>query len=230
MIETAGTDRWFFPALAGALLAVLLTGFAPTFYLRSLFDVPPIPGYLYVHGAVLTAWFVLVFVQTSLVAGGRTDLHRRLGVATAVVAGLLVPISSFVVLRAIPRYTAAGMSPAAMQFIVIGDFLSLVLFTLMVAAALGVRHRAGWHKRFMMMACIVIFGPVIGRFERLGLAVPPPPVLLLLLITIAVYDVASLGRIHRATMWGSLLVVAALGVVGLAVGSAAGGAFVDALR
>jgi len=56
--------RWFFPIVSAGLLAALLVGFAPTLFLRSLFDVPPIPAYLYVHGIVLTTWFVLVFAQT----------------------------------------------------------------------------------------------------------------------------------------------------------------------
>jgi hypothetical protein len=38
--------RWFFLGVSAALLAAMLVGFAPSFFLRSLFDVPPIPAYL----------------------------------------------------------------------------------------------------------------------------------------------------------------------------------------
>jgi hypothetical protein len=67
-----------------------MIGFAPTLYLRPLFAVPPIPGYLYVHGSVLTAWFVWLVVQTTMVRTGRTALHRRFGVIGAVIAAAVV--------------------------------------------------------------------------------------------------------------------------------------------
>ena len=50
-----GRSRWFYPALSGAILAIVFLGFAPSFYLRSLFPARPISGYFYVHGTVLTA-------------------------------------------------------------------------------------------------------------------------------------------------------------------------------
>jgi hypothetical protein len=46
-----------------------------------IFAAPPIPGYVYVHGAALSAWFLLIVAQTSFVSIGRTAVHRRLGTA-----------------------------------------------------------------------------------------------------------------------------------------------------
>ena len=46
-----------------ALLAVMLVGFSPTFYLRAFFSVPRIPPVLYVHGVVLTLWFLPPFCR-----------------------------------------------------------------------------------------------------------------------------------------------------------------------
>jgi hypothetical protein len=68
----------FFLSMSAVMLCIVLVGFAPTFYLRAFFDVRPIPIYLYVHGAVLTGWFIWLLVQTSLVSARRVDLHRRL--------------------------------------------------------------------------------------------------------------------------------------------------------
>jgi len=56
------------------LFAMVLIGFSPTLYLRSVFDVPKIPAYLFLHGAVLTAWYAWFVVQTYCVAIRRTDL------------------------------------------------------------------------------------------------------------------------------------------------------------
>jgi len=223
-------SRWFFPGVAAALLTAVLAGFAPSFYLRPLFADRPLPGYLYVHGTVLTAWFVLVFAQTWFVAVHRTSTHRRVGVAAAAVAGLLVPISAFVAVRAIPRYVAGGVDAAEIQFIVLGDLVSLAVFAALVVAALRLRRRPDWHKRLMAVACIIIIGPAIARLERVGLGVPVPAVLVLLLVLCAGFDLLTLRRIHRATAWGSLLVVVALGAILALVGTAAGQAMIDRLR
>lgn len=70
----------FLLGLSAASLLIVLVGFAPTFYLRALFDVAPIPAYLYDHRTLLTGWFVVLIGQTYLIAARRTDLHRRVGV------------------------------------------------------------------------------------------------------------------------------------------------------
>jgi hypothetical protein len=222
--------RWFFPVVSGALLAAILVGFSPTFFLRSLFDVPPMPAYLYVHGAVLTAWFVLVFAQTCLVAAHRVDLHRRLGVLTALVAVLVVPISTFVTLRAVPRLTAFGLGPVEIQNIVIGDLASLVFFSALVGTGLYLRRQPDVHKRLMIVSSLMFFGPVNSRLARLGFALPMYALLLLPLVVPAAYDLLVLRRLHRATMWIGLLVVSVWVVAGLVIASGAGLAFIDSLR
>lgn len=111
--ETEAADRrrkwrWFFVSMALALLAVVVVGFAPTFFLRGYFGtarLPPglrtFPVYLWVHGVVLTSWFLLFFAQTVLVASHRTGLHRRLGVFGAVLAMAVVLVSANVLIRKI---------------------------------------------------------------------------------------------------------------------------------
>jgi hypothetical protein len=83
-------SRWFFIGAAGFLLLIVFLGFAPTFYLRPLFApyvrLRPVPWYRYVHGALMTLWYVLFLIQASLVAGGRVRLHRRVGVAAGLTA------------------------------------------------------------------------------------------------------------------------------------------------
>jgi hypothetical protein len=64
--------RRYFLCMSVAMLAILTLGFAPTLLLRPLFDVPPIPLYLIVHGAVLFAGFIWFLVQSALPAGSRT--------------------------------------------------------------------------------------------------------------------------------------------------------------
>ncbi len=71
-----------------AIVAMLLVfaGFARTYYLKTFFATPALPTLLHLHGAILTLWFVLFFVQVRLVAAHRVDLHRLLGTFGAVLA------------------------------------------------------------------------------------------------------------------------------------------------
>src|SRR5260221_10613059 len=66
-----------------ALVAILamFAGFAPTYYLKGAFGTPDLSTLRHVHGVVMSAWFALFLVQARLVATGRTQIHRKLGVA-----------------------------------------------------------------------------------------------------------------------------------------------------
>lgn len=70
-----GRRLGFFTVMSGALLLFVLVGFSRSFYLRPFGDLPPLSGALHVHGAALTAWFVLLFVQALLVRS-RNEIGR----------------------------------------------------------------------------------------------------------------------------------------------------------
>ena len=73
-----------FPQLAIAALAALtIVSFARTYYLRFLFDLPPLARAAHVHGLIATLWLVLHFTQARLIAAHRVALHKRLGIFTA---------------------------------------------------------------------------------------------------------------------------------------------------
>src|SRR4029077_3329174 len=84
------TYRSFYAGMAIVIAAAVFLGFARTFYLRGYLPLPlgagPLSPLLVVHGVLNTSWFALFTVQTLLVARGRTDIHRRLGVLGAVLA------------------------------------------------------------------------------------------------------------------------------------------------
>ena len=85
----------FFPAMSSLLIVFVFLGFAPTYYLRPI-AAGPIPGYLHVHGAAMTMWFLLLLVQTALIATRRRALHRRLGIAGACIAVVIVVLNPLV--------------------------------------------------------------------------------------------------------------------------------------
>jgi len=89
-VQARSRDRFFF-FMSGLLLLILLVGFSRTLYLRLFFEVPPVPFYLHVHGATVTAWFVtwiawanfhmllgfVAFLATPLLLSRRTDIHKQ---------------------------------------------------------------------------------------------------------------------------------------------------------
>src|SRR5256885_12694391 len=110
-------DRVFYCSMAAAAAVSVFVGFAPTFYLRSNFHPGPLPLYLYVHGSLFTAWIALFFVQTSLIAARRTDVHRRLGWVGAALASSMVAAGVTVAIFAGRRAVAEGHEDAAVTFL-----------------------------------------------------------------------------------------------------------------
>ena len=109
LAATRERDR-FFLIMSAALLAILLIGFAPTLYFRVIFDPPPIPFYLHLHGVVVTSWFVWVVFQSSLVNVGRPDVHRRVGMAGFLIALGVLIMGPMATLRSVARLPEQGFT------------------------------------------------------------------------------------------------------------------------
>lgn len=81
----------FFLVYSALLFSLVVVGFAPTFFLRFLFDNPvPLTIYLFVHGAILTGWYLLLIVQASLIRQDSRSLHRKVGYASAGYAVIVI--------------------------------------------------------------------------------------------------------------------------------------------
>ena len=225
-LERAAVRSGFFFWISVLLLAFLVIGFAPSLYLRAFFEVPPIPAYLHVHGAILTSWFAWLVLQTSMVRTGRTATHRRLGVIGAVIAVAVVFAGPMATVGAVGRLREAGFDwdtdmsalPAVgvegvpmIRFaaqVVWGNFLSIVVFAGLVATAIVLRRHPDSHKRLMLLASIAIVGPALARISRwpvFGGEDSPfiPSVLLTLLVAVIVHDVVTTRRVHKATLYGA---------------------------
>jgi hypothetical protein len=207
-------QRWFW--FAGALFAALVVfvGFAPTFYLKSVFGTPQLSTLRLVHGTVFSAWIVLFVAQTWLVATRRRDAHRALGAFGALllmamcVAGYQVAIES-----GRSGFTPDPAKVSALSFMAVPLF-DLGVFALLVLAALVLRARSDWHKRLMLVATLSLLPPAIAR---VALQLPPLPVLpvafggtAIVIVAAAVLDAVSLRRLHPAMLWGGLLVILSL--------------------
>jgi hypothetical protein len=83
-------DRLFYGGMALAIALTIFAGFARTYYLKDLFGSRPLPPLVHLHGLLFTCWILLFAVQTSLISAGRPDIHRKTGIAGALLAAAMV--------------------------------------------------------------------------------------------------------------------------------------------
>jgi hypothetical protein len=210
--------RWsgehrFYTGMMLAILVTVFVGFARSFFLRPLFPTWPSPPepIFYVHGALFTAWIVLLVAQALLVAAGRTNVHRRIGLWGAVLAVLMVVFGVTGALIAARRPTGfVGIPVPGLQFLVV-PLVDMLLFASFVGLAIAKRGDPQAHKRWMLLASLNLITAAIARWPGV-ITVGAPPLFFgltdLFLVALVIWDRRSRGRVHSATKWGGLLVVA----------------------
>lgn len=202
--------RRFYIAMAIIAAVIVFAGFARTFYLNGYFAKRNLPALFIVHGLIFSSWIALFIAQTSLVAAKRTDLHRRLGVAGAVLAVLMVMVGLTIAMHAARYGFQTPGVPPRLIFLVVPLF-DIVVFSILVAAAFCYRRRPDTHKRLMLLATISILPPAFARIPLafISAALPLSAFALadVVLLGCISYDVALHRRLHRAYLWGGLLFV-----------------------
>lgn len=213
VVTRRGAPRWrrdgiFFAAMAVAAALTVFAGFSRTYFLKGFFEARTLSLFFHVHGAVFTCWIILFVVQVTLVAAGRTDVHRRLGVAGAVLAALMVVIGLMAAIDSARRGFTPPNGPPALVFLVV-PLADLVVFATLIAAGLWLRRRSAAHKRLMLLATISILTPAIARLP--GIVAAGPLAFLgltdLFIVACLVYDRLGNGRVHRAFLWGGLFII-----------------------
>lgn len=208
---TARSNFYLCLSLACALTA--FAGFAPSYFLRSFSDLPPLPMQAHVHGALFTAWVLLFVVQAALVRNDRRNLHRSLGQVGAALALLMVWAGVAAALGVAARFEASGfrphgLNPAAFLAVQLGMILQFATF---VALAIACRRRPDVHKRLMVLATISILPPAVARFHLDNYVDVPNIATLvayLLVVVAAFYDFARMRRVHAAYVWGGFAMLA----------------------
>jgi hypothetical protein len=163
----------------------------------------PLPNLLvHMHGAVFSAWILLLMVQTSLVAGGRVALHRRLGLAGFALAILVFVLGLMTATDSLARHASLGARGAAVRAFYAIPLTDMLVFATLVYFAFRERSRPALHKRLILLATIMILDAAFVRW-------PVPATWWdiqaaqgccgALVLALAGYDLWSTGRIHRAT-------------------------------
>jgi hypothetical protein len=204
-------------AIVMALTVVI--GFAPTYYLKMFGSGPmvtisksPFTPLVHLHAALFTSWVLLFIVQTALVANHRVAVHRRLGIAGGVLAAMMVTAGTATAIKAAARGAAPpGVDPRAFLAIPLFDML---LFSTFVATALSLRRNKEAHKRLMLLAYISI---IVAAVARMPGVLPFGPLAFfglafIFLFAAVIYDLVTRRRIHKAYLWGGMLLVGSVPV------------------
>lgn len=212
--------RWFYPAMAMAASAVVFAGFAPSYYLKPFTSLthypsgavisPTLPLFVHMHAVVLTSWLLLLLAQTTLVAAGRTALHRRLGMAgVALVPAILVLGVATAIRGGRDGWNPGGPFADGLEFMIVG-IGDLVLFCGFVTAGLYYRRRREIHRRLMILG--TLGGLMWPAITRMPYVAPHTPLMFALLIgllaAMPIRDYITVRRIHPVTLWGTLAILA----------------------
>jgi len=191
--------RRFFLLFAIVVALFVLTGFGRTTFLPLAHgEVPHHPWYVYVHAASLFGWTGLLVLQTTLVARGRTRVHRRLGQAAMV----LVPIgvlSGLVLVVEDARGNYAD-DPSGVTAELFGQVMIFCMFAFFTLAAVALVRRNDWHKRFMAFSMLFVVEAAIGRIPVVG--GQAEHITLALASTVIAYDLVAKRFAHPASVIG----------------------------
>jgi uncharacterized membrane protein YozB (DUF420 family) len=194
-------DDIFFPAMALVILAVVVIGFAQSYFLQGLV-LAKLPNKLvHIHGAIFVSWIFLLVIQNGLIAARKIRWHIALGVFGVILPPMMVVFGVLTLFDSIRR-AGTGL-PAGL--LLAGDLEELALFAVLIAWAMIVRRTPAAHKRLMIMGTLAIVGPAVNRWpfsEAMRLPGTIAVILGLPLLVVA-YDVWSLRRPHRTTIIGT---------------------------
>jgi hypothetical protein len=205
-------DHNFFLLYVVLIWAAILAGFVPEIVRHYLNGAPPRPWMVRLHGAAFVGWLVLLTTQVLLIRKRKVRLHRRIGVAGAVLAPLMVLLGIGAALTDQSRDLGTPQGdPGGFG----GQLIDMIEFGGLVIAAISSRNRPPVHKRLILLATLSIVDAGFARvaadplFAVLGTGIWQFWVAIfsgsaVLIIGIGVYDWITRRRLLPAYVLGAL--------------------------
>jgi FtsH-binding integral membrane protein len=201
-------DHVFFSGMAVLLLGSVFLGFAHSYYLAGMIHAPLPSAIIHVHGAIFSSWILFLVAQTTLVAAGRTDVHRRIGIAGFLLACLMVVVGVLAATNSLARnFAPPGVDAKTFYIIPITDML---VFSVLVFFAYRARFDSAAHKRIVIIATVSLMIAAIARWPFAAVQGNPLTAALVsyvFLLMVVAYDLWSTRKIHRATIWASAFLI-----------------------
>lgn len=161
----------FFTAAATLMAVIVFVAFSRTFYLRPLFETTDLsvrlgqdglPFHLILHGLALSLWYALFCLQAWLIALRSVRFHRQIGYFGIAAASAVIISGTVTTIRFVPRRLTDGGDYSMFSGIVVGNFLSLLVFSALIWLAIYWGRRVNAHRRLMFLASVAILGPAFG--------------------------------------------------------------------
>lgn len=209
-------DRNFYLILLGLIWLGILMGFGGDIANHIKTHAPPFPLIVHVHAVAFVGWLVLLTVQMLLIRRQRHDIHRKLGVAGAFLAAIMIVLAPATALYMQRLQFGTPLSDPGFMAI---QFTDILAFAGLVIAAITFRGRSPAHKRLILLATIYIsdagfarwlfpiLGPVFGMglWGFWGIAYIGPDILL---FGLGAYDLVTRRRLHPAYVLGAIWMLA----------------------
>ena len=208
--DRKSAERKFYSRMALFLAALVLLGFAPSFYLKGVAPSfprpnPTLPPTVILHGSIFTLWMLAIVAQTQLISARKHAVHMQLGKLTVLLAMLMMPVMYLTAVWQVARTNQPPFTDPLTWTIV--PLAVIIPFALLIWRGWEKRRDVQSHKRLMLSAAILtVMGPAIGR-----LPIAPPTTLgfsiimligLLLFVPLILWDRKTVGHLHPATKLG----------------------------
>ena len=219
---------YFYVWMAVVCALVAIGGFAPTYWLQLAAGTFVGPPLLHLHGALFTAWTLLLLSQTILAVQGRLDHHRAWGLVGISLATAMTIIGVAAAMHTLTSGLAEGYGNRSRAFLVL-PVSAIVLFAIFFIGAIANIANSDAHKRLMLLATIPLLQAAMARVFftlitgggpglRPGIGAPPPvsvalvPSLLAELLVVAgiAYDWRTRGQPHPTWLFGIVVITAVI--------------------
>lgn len=190
----------YFIAFTLIFATIVLTGFSRTFFIpvaRGTFSKPLI---VHIHGALFFAWTALLVSQALLAATRRLRAHRKVGSFAGWLVLPMLVLGTIVAARDTVHDYRAGGDEAVLSFFY-GELADLAMFGLLAGGAMLMRNKPEYHKRWVILASLGLMGAAVGRIPEISAF--GEYIFLGMIASVAAFDIASRGTVHRATVIGA---------------------------
>lgn len=220
LVVTHQRDNFYF-CMAWALAIAVFVGFAPTFYLGALFDLPrlhlegmeqrPSRPLEHMHGFIATLWIALFIAQTGFVRSTKISRHRKLGIAGMVLGVILVVQIIVLMFQTASARNAAGILDE--PFVTLtnrifwGNVVMVVPMAVLMTFGYLNRRNRQFHRRLMLLLMLCLLPATVGRIARFELpGLPMAAVSLLILLGFlsapVIHDYITRQRVHPLYLIG----------------------------
>ena len=200
-------DRIFFAGMAVILWATVLFGFAKTYFMAGMVTAPLPSLLVHIHGAAFTLWMVLLVVQIGLISAKKLNCcMAQPGLAGVwLIGGYKCVLGVLAATGALRRGSAPEGLDAKTFYAV--PLTGIVTFAVLIFFAYRMRFKPAAHKRLILIATIGISAAAVARFPLAFIQQNPPMrnvVILGFLLLVVGYDLLSLHRVHKVTLWAAV--------------------------